>query len=257
MICQQCNVVDYMVEDTINGSYVCTNCGEMLKEQMMSDEAMYDKATDDWSHSTCNSLKPMGGMYGYMSQDNNAQQEDNFRRILSQIVDYHHHQFPQSFEHDIIIYYKEFKKKYSMQGRSLENMIYAFIVITHQKYNVPLQIIITPDITKCLKFIEQNFTFPKESIINPVLEGFYDADIEANIRKYKRTAELTKNNIKEINALIQSTEFIMRSKEIIALGLIVVYKKSNDRHWMKLLAKEACVSELAIKSAVKDIKSAL
>ena len=258
MLCKQCNMVDYMIEDTTNGCYVCTNCGEVLNETLISDEAMYDKSTDDWSHSYCKDMKTMHGAYNYATKDPQMVQFENFMKTYEEIQDYHQRQIPEFLERYVIIQYEKFKEKFSMQGRCLIDMIYAFIVITSRNHSIVMPFIITPEISKCVKAIEQNVEQPQEVILNPAANEFYDRDIEMIIQKYHHLAELKKNNLSDIFKLISKTEFIMRSKDIVALGIIVVYKKSkNERHWIKILAKEACVSELAIKASVRDIKKAI
>lgn len=263
MYCQNCNTERFVLDDYTNGCSVCTNCGLIANEYLLLDEAIFDKSTDCMSHSSVNQLetqfqlptakmKHQSNVSFFSSQDPHTLKLMNFNKKFKQIFDAC--QLHESIETEAKLLYLEFEKKESMKGRNIDFMICAFIFIVCQKKNYAMNIKLfgeefTTDIMNCVKFIEES-----RKIINVIeapTDVFHDPQVEAFIRKYSRIVGINRKMTQDIVRLIPKAEFIMRKKEIIAIALIAYYKKNKTM--VKTLSKEFCVSELAIKSALREL----
>ena len=155
---------------------------------------------------------------------------------------------------DSKLLYLDFEKKYSFKGHNLDFIICAFIFIACKNKNYAMNIKLFGEekitsIMNCVKFIEESMNIIH--VIEAPPEIFHDAQIEAFIRKYSKIVDINRKITQDIIKLIPKAEFIMRKKEIVALALIAYYKKNKTI--VKILAKECCVSELAIKSALREL----
>lgn len=263
MSCQRCKTDRFLLDDYTNGCSVCTNCGLISNEYLLIEDAVFDKSTDCMSHSMTNELdtqfqlpmakiKHQSNVSFFSSQDPHTLKLMNFNKKFKQIFDAC--QLHESIETEAKLLYLEFEKKHSMKGRSLDFMICAFIFISCQKKNYAMNMKLfgeeyTTDIMNCVKFIEENTK--AVNVIEAPSDIFHDAHIEAFIRKYSRIVGINRRMTQEIVKLIPKAEFIMRKKEIIAIALIAYYKKNKTV--VKTLSKEFCVSELAIKAAIREL----
>ena len=106
------------------------------------------------------------------------------------------------------------------------------------------------DIMKCVKFIEES-----NNCVELIVEqknAFHDNQIEAFIRKFSKILNFNRKMTQDIIKLIPKAEFIMRKKDVVAVALILFYK--NEKVILKVLSKECCISELAIKSAIRELQ---
>jgi len=263
MSCQRCNTNIYLLDDFTNGCSVCSNCGNVVNNSLCLDEATYDKSTECMSHSMTNHLesqfqlptakmKHQSNVSFFSSQDPHTLKLMNFNKKFKQI--FNACQLHESIETEAKLLYLDFEKKESMKGRNMDFMVCAFIYIVCQKKNYAMNIKLfgeefITDIMSCVKFIEESSNIVH--VIEAPSDVFHDAQIEAFIRKYSIIIGINRRMIQEIVKLIPKAEFIMRKKEIIAIALIAYYKKNKPI--IKTLSKEFCVSELAIKSALREI----
>ena len=54
--CEHCKVPDFLVVDSSNGVYVCTECG-LVASDMIDEDSFYDNSTGHMSHETCGSFQ--------------------------------------------------------------------------------------------------------------------------------------------------------------------------------------------------------
>ena len=263
MICERCNTGRYLLDDYTNGCSVCTECGMVANEHLCSEEAFFDKATERMSHSMSNELeskfqlptaklKNQSNVSFFSSQDSHTLKLMNFNKKFKCIFEAC--QLHDSIETEAKYMYLDFETKHSMKRRNMDIMICAFIFIACQKKNYAMNIKLfgeehSTDIMKCVKFIEEISQTIK--IVEEPSTVFHDDQIEAFIRKYSKIVGINRRMTQDIIKLIPKAEFIMRKKEIIAIALIAYYKKNN--FVVKTLSKECCISELAIKSALREL----
>jgi transcription initiation factor TFIIIB Brf1 subunit/transcription initiation factor TFIIB len=265
MSCKHCLTDIYIIDDYSNGCVLCTNCGLVDSSFLCLDEAVFDKSTEHMSHSITSELdaqfqlstakmKTQSNVSFFSCQDPHTLKLMNFNRRFERI--FQATQLHESVSTDAKLMYLDFEKKQSLKGRNLDFMICAFIFIVCQKKDYAMNIKLfgeefTTDIMKCVKFIEE-----KNKVVNIVKEKekvFHDNAIESFIRKYSKIVNINRKMTQEIVKLIPKAEFVMRKKEIIAIALIIYFQKNNKL--IKLLAKECCISDLAIKSALRDLNN--
>ena len=146
---------------------------------------------------------------------------------------------------------------HSMKGRNLDFIICALIYISGTKHNNALDIKIfgkeyEKDIRGYIKFIEELMN-DKTIIKDPEKEVYKDVLLDSYVTKYSKSVYgLNRRLIADIRKLIPMTQFIMRKKEIVAVALIVYYK--NDTSLIKKLSKEYCLSDISIRSAIRELK---
>lgn len=263
MSCSRCNTSTYLLDDFTNGCIVCTNCGNVVNNVLCIDEAFYDKAADCMSHSLTNELdskfqlstaklKSQSNVSFFSHQDAHTLKLVHFKKRFDCI--FQATQLHESISTEARLMYLDFESKYSLKGRNLDIVICAFIFMACQKKQYAMNIKIfgeefITDIMKCVKFIEESTNVIK--IVEAPSTVFHDDQIEAFIRKYAKFVNINRKFTQEIVKLIPKAEFIMRKKEIIAVALIAYYKK--DKTIVKALSKECCISELAIKTALREI----
>jgi len=263
MICERCNTDRFLLDDYSNGYSVCTGCGLVASEYLYSEEAFFDKSIERMSHSMTNELesqfqlstskmKNQSNISFFSTQDPHTLKLMNFNKKFKHIFEAC--QLHESIAVESKHMYLDFEKNHSLKGRNMELMICAFIFMVCQKNNYAMNIKLfgeeyITDIMKCVKFIEESNNIVQ--VIEEPTEVFHDNQIESFIRKYSKIVDINRKMTQDIIKLIPKAEFIMRKKEIIAIALIVFYK--NNKSIIKILSKECCVSELAIKSALREI----
>ena len=263
MHCKKCQTEHFLLDDYENGCTVCTNCGLIASECLLVEEAVFDKSTEHMSHSMTNHLESQfqlptakmahqSNVSFFSTQDPHTLKLIHFNKRFRQIFDAC--QLHESIETESKFLYLDFEKKNSMKGRNMEIMICAFIYIVCQKQNYAMNIKLfgddyTTEIMKCVRFIEERTQVIK--IVEEPPKVFHDNQIEAFIRKYSRIVGINRKMTQDIVKMIPKAEFIMRKKEIIAIALIAYYKKNKS--FVKTLSKEFCISELAIKAALRDL----
>ena len=267
MICERCNTDKYLVIDNTGGCHVCTECGLVANCILISEEATFDKSTESMSHDVA--AQPIESLFQlptmknkrthdvafFSTQDPHKLKLVKFNALFNRIFD-------GTCLNEVIgieakFMYLEFEKVRNLKGQKIELCVCAFIFLAAKKMNYAMNIKIfdkefETDIMKCVKFIEENTNKVINKIDDPSTSRvFQDKDIEAFVRKYSRVADITRKMTQEVVNMIYKAEFIMRSKEIIAIALLVYYTKNN--RLIKVLSKEYCVSELAVKSALREI----
>ena len=266
MMCEKCNTDKYILDDVSNGCCVCTECGLVATSHLCSEEAFFDKSTERMSHSVSNGLDShfqldtlkmnnVNNITFFSTQDQHKLKMMNFNQKFERV--FQATQLHESVGSDAKYLYIDFEKKHSFKGRNIEFVICAFIFIAAKMKNHAINVSLfgreyETDIMKCVKFIEEK---RKDVIVikKPIeCQKFHDKDIESFIRKYCKLVDINKKMTQDIIKTIHKAEFIMRKKEIIAIALIVSYKK-KCKYVMKKLAKESCVSELAIKSSLREL----
>ena len=155
---------------------------------------------------------------------------------------------------EVKLMYLEFEKENSLKGHNLSFIIAAFIVIVCKKRNYAMSINIFGNenskyILKSVNFVEEKMGYGEK--IEEPSAVFHDKQIESFIRKYGKSIKLNMKTIQDIIQLIPKAKFIYRTKECIAIALICFYKK--DKLITKTLAKDFCISELSIKSALREL----
>ena len=267
MTCEQCKTDRFIKMDYSGGCYVCTECGLIANDHLISDEAYFDNSTESMSHTVRS--QPIDDLFGlptmkpkftdnvtfFCTQDQHQLKLMKFNTIFTRV-------FQESCLNEVIgieakYMYLEFEKVHNFKGRKMELCVCAFIFIAAKKKNYAMNVKIfgkelETDIMKCVKFIEENTNNVVKKIEDPdTSRVFQDKDIEAFVRKYSRVADITRKMTQEVVNMIYKAEFIMRSKEIVAIALLVHYTKNN--RLIKVLSREYCVSELAVKSALREI----
>lgn len=240
MNCENCKTDIFIIHDTVNGTYVCRECGLVVSEFSIVDEATFDKATNNWTHELPEFI--LSGCYGIGEYFHKKLQE-----LLPPL------QLPDCIEHDVMLFHDEFLKKYSMQGRSTENMIYAYIVIASKNRKSIINFVVNADIMECIKFLNSTGILPQSPEENPMIDENTDPQMEGHIKRFTYALNMKKEDISAIIKMIPMTKLVMRKKEIIAIGLIVIYTKKNKL--VKELSKKYGLTESSIKAAMKDILS--
>ena len=148
-ICERCQAKDTFIEDHIEGTLVCTNCGLVLEENIIPDE--YEKRTFE---SDNNEIKRVGsstrpeqaaesGTYLVIRQNGHTQKRTiytnqtkifkNYKRIqkLLTFADV----FPNEIEKTKEAY-KELAKIKNFQGRNLNHIIIALLYYVYRKKGI-------------------------------------------------------------------------------------------------------------------------
>lgn len=258
MNCERCLTHKYLREDELNGYTVCTNCGLVLNEHMISDEATWDKSNECMSHSFCDEFslptqKVKGKSYlsFFTTQDPHTLKLMAFNKKFNRMFEYL--EINESLREEARNKYLECERKMTFKGRNMEYVIGAFIYIAAKKTNFPIDVKTLGDeieVMKCVKFIEQggdqvNIEKPKEV--------YEDKDIVAYIRKYGGCVGLNRKVVQDIIKLIPKAQYLMRKKEVIAASLIIYHL--NDKCLLSKLVKTSGISPNAIKSTLQELSN--
>ena len=108
------------------------------------------------------------------------------------------------------------------------------------------------EVMKNVKFLNEKMNEGVE-VVKPTEEIYYDADIEAYIRRYADILQIERKVVQSILKHIHKAKYLMRKKEIIAASIIVLYY--DDPKMISKIAKIAQLAPGAIKSTVEELNS--
>jgi transcription initiation factor TFIIIB Brf1 subunit/transcription initiation factor TFIIB len=260
MLCDKCKTDIYIIEDYSNGCNVCTECGLIASECIVSDQAFFDKSIDRMSHSVSKPSKFTGirNSLHYETQDKHEMKLIIFNKKFHIIFDSLN--LHESVGTNAKFMYNEIEKNNNLKGKNEEIVICALIYMSaiNNKYAIDIPTLFVEEaeeeIRKMVKFIEEKIGI-KEIFEEPVEElRFFDEELRTYICKFCKFANISNEMTYDIIKMIPKTEYIMRKKKIVAIALIV-YTKNNDKILLKKLSKEYHVSDLAVKSAIRDIEN--
>jgi len=226
------------LDDHGQGCYVCTECGLVASGLFIADEAFFDKSIESMSHTEV-----------FENNTKLLKFKNSFDLIFDKLG---LHDCIKNYAQDL---YVMFEKDHTFKGRNINLIICAFIYIAGKANNYAINAHIfgkeyEKDVMQNVKFIENTLKIKTE--VKEPEKTFTDKDIEAFICKYITLIPEANKKMKfDIIKLIPLTEFVMRKKEVTAIALIIYYKK--DKRLLKTLSQGSGISELAIKSALRDI----
>ena len=258
MNCEQCQTGLYIFDDEENGCSVCRSCGLIVNGILMCEESTWDKSMNCMTHSHCDKFSlPMQKMKGmsytsfFINKDQHTLKLMNFNKKLNNIVNCF--SINDALREDVQNMYVECESKLNFKGRNMDVIICSFIYIVAKRRNYPIDVRIfgnDSEIMKNVKFIKENM-YTDAEIVKPDSEVYYDADIEAYVRRYAGLLEIERRVIQSILKLINKAKYLMRKKEIIAASLIVIY--FDDITIVSKIAKIAKLAPGAIKSTIEEM----
>lgn len=259
MNCEKCQTDRYIYDDEVNGCTVCTNCGLIANGLLICEESTWDKSMDCMTHSLCDKFSlPMQKMKGvsyrsfFINQDPYTLKLMNFNKKLNII--FNSLNINESIREDVKNMYIECESKISFKGRNMDVIICSFIYIVAKKKNFPIDVKIfgnDSEVMRNVKFLKENMNESVE-VVKPNEELYYDADIEAYIRRYANILQIERTVIQSILKHIHKAQYLMRKKEIIAASIIVLYY--DDPKMILRIAKIAQLAPGAIKSTIEELK---
>jgi transcription initiation factor TFIIIB Brf1 subunit/transcription initiation factor TFIIB len=264
VLCDHCKTDEYLVQDIGGGCEVCTECGLVAIDYIISDEAVFDKAINTMSNSMTTELDTMfslptakihdtSNITFFVTQDQHKLKLMKFNSKFNELFE--QLQLHESIRIDAKYMYLEFEKNHSFKGQNIEIVICAFIYMSAKKNNYAVNVKMLfdsdfeTDIMNTVNVIEEKLNIVKKIVI----EDFHDKDIESFICKFSKLINLSRKMTRDVIKMIPQAEFIMRKKEIIAVALIIKYKNNNKL--IKVFSKEFCISDLAIKSALRELNN--
>jgi transcription initiation factor TFIIIB Brf1 subunit/transcription initiation factor TFIIB len=176
----------------------------------------------------------------------------NFNKKLNRI--FNSLNINESIREDVKNMYIECESKISFKGRNMDVIICSFIYIVAKKKNFPIDVKIfgnDSEVMRNVKFLKENMNESVE-VVKPNEELYYDADIEAYIRRYANILQIERIVIQSILKHIHKAQYLMRKKEIIAASIIVLYY--DDPKMILRIAKIAQLAPGAIKSTIEELK---
>ena len=187
MICQKCKTDRFLLDDVTNGCIVCTECGLIAIEQLLSDEPYFDKDTEQMSHSitskfqlSSKKFKNQSFVSFFSTQDSHTLKLMHFHKRFEYI--FNCMKIHESLGADAKMLYLDFENHHSLKGHNLDYMICGFIYIACKKKSCPINIKdfgeeYSKYILKSINFIEN--TFKEVKLIEKPKETFHDKEIES------------------------------------------------------------------------------